>query len=297
MAIRGRMGVGAAALTIAAVVAIPGGVASASPTVLNSGQWADPYGRQPVVADYAVTTTGPYWSVAFTRPGYIQQTNYKLAPSYLLHVLDGTGTPIAASGMLYDGSVNFVAIDGNIRAAQAYTARMNKIQDDAASEQYGLTFINGDTVAPVGTSTIVPPASGQPNNAYVRDVWVPSGQIVSISVGGVGVTCPDAYGTLYLQAYLLGSDPAKPATAVQGLQDAVITKGQTVYQNGANCEVRLTAVTSRAAWYGLVIMDPGYFKNMYVTVAEQPIPIITLKGAHSNKPAPPPAKPTVPVRP
>jgi hypothetical protein len=260
----GRVAVALTAL--AAVVALPG-VATAA-TTLRSGQWVNPYGRQPATSDYTVTTTRPYWSAVVMRPGYIFGDGSTL-PEYQVQLLN-TSRAALASSLLDWYWPNFVAVDGNVRPAQSYVARVVRIQDDDADEQYGLTFVDGGTVSPVGSSTIQRPPSTQPNDAYVRDVWVPANQTVTITVGGAGVKCPDSLGTLYLHAYLLASDPAEPSSPVQGAQSAM-AESSDVFQNGADCAVRVSAVTTRAAWYGLLIFSPG-FAALSVTVTETPRP-------------------------
>jgi hypothetical protein len=277
----GRVAAGVA--TLAAVFAMPG-VATAA-TVLNSGQWVNPYGRQPATSDYTVTTTRPYWSAVVMRPGYIFGDG-NVVPQYQVQLLDGANGPLAASTLDWYWP-NFVAVDGNVRPPQSYTARVTKIQDDDTNEQYGLTFVDGGTVAPIGTSTIQAPPSGQRNDVYLRDVWVPAGQSVTVTVGLTGVTCPDAIGTLYLHAYLLASDPANPSSPVQGAQSA-LAQSAGVFQNGADCAVRINKVTTRAAWYGLLIFAPGA-ATMSVTVSEIPWPPLlpprhtaTATPAHNN---------------
>lgn len=250
---------------LAAVLTMPG-VAAAAVRVLHNGEWATPNWRQPAISDYTVTTTRPYWSAVVMRPGYIFGDG-SVIPQYQMQILASTGAPPTASTLEYYWP-NFVAVDGNVRPAQTYTARVTKIQDDDVSEQYGLTFVDGDTVAPTGTSTIRPPGSGQPNDVYLRDVWVPAHQSVTATVGLVGVSCPDTIGTLYLHAYLLASDPSVPSTAVQGAQ-STLADSANVFQDGADCAVRVNAVAARSAWYGLLIFAPGG-ANLSVNVRENP---------------------------
>jgi hypothetical protein len=281
---RGYGRIAACAATLAAVIAMPG-VATAA-TVLYSGQWVNPYGRQPTITDYTVTTTRPYWSAVVMRPGYYFGSDTDHLPKYQMQMLDSTGAP-PTSSTLDDYLPNFVAVDGNVRPAQSYAARVIKVQDDDASEQYGLTFVDGGVVASIGTSTIQRPTSGQRNDVYLRDVWVPAHQSVTITVGGVGETCPDAIGTLYLHAYLLASDPADPSSTVQGAQSALVQSAG-VFQNGADCAVRITAVTTRAAWYGLLIFSPG-FATLSVIVREIPWPPVQPTRPPSPHSSSPPA--------
>jgi hypothetical protein len=256
--------VAAVAATFVAVLTMPG--VAAAVAVLHNGEWVTPSWRQPASSDYTVTTTRPYWSAVVMRPGYVFG-NGGVIPQYQVQILASAGAPPTASTLEYYWP-NFVAVDGNVRPAQTYTARVTKIQDDDVSEQYGLTFVDGDTVAPIGTSTIRPPGSGQPNDVYLRDVWVPAHQSVTITVGLVGATCPDGIGTLYLHAYLLDSDPSVPSTAVQGAQSA-LADSASVFQDGANCAVRVTAAATRSAWYGLLIFAPGG-ATLSVNVRENP---------------------------
>jgi hypothetical protein len=267
MRLTGRKSALAATLAVAMTLAMPG-VASAA-TTLTSGTWVNRSGRQPATADYRIATTGPYWSVAFVRPGYLLDSPPVL-PAYTEQVLDGTGSALASSQLGTNGMVAFAAIDGNLRTPQNYTVRMKKINDSARDEQYGLVFVNGDQVAARGTSIIHRAAGTEPNNVYVRDIWVEANSVVRVTVAGLGMTCSDTVGTLDLQAYIMR--PPAQGTAPFAVEPAEKASNHSLelVQNGPNCQVDTYSLTSPGAWFGLVIMAPRSYGDLAVTVTEEP---------------------------
>jgi hypothetical protein len=246
----------AAALTLATVFAQPG-VAQAA-TVLSDGQWVNPFGTdQPANTDYSVTTTGPYWSVVFLRNGYIDDEGDVAEPArYSLRALDSTGAQLASSNQGIFPS--FAAIDGNIRSAQTYTARVvrNYPEDNTPiGEQYGLTFQDGKSVLPSGRSYLTVPTGKPDDKVYVRDVYLNANTISTINfTSNQGEFCPrSTKPVVSIQAYLLASDPAKPASAVQDPQSA-LDHSDYLFPSGTACEVQLAATISRSAWYGVVLL-------------------------------------------
>jgi hypothetical protein len=264
---RARLVLVGAALTLLAVFAQPG-IAQAA-TVLADGQWVTPVGAaQPAVTDYSVTTTRPYWSVAFLRYGYTDVWGDPQPPKYYLQALDSAGAVLATSDQ---GTFpSFVAIDGNIRSAQTYTARV--LQHAAGSysgEQYGLTFQDGKSILPLGRSYLAAPTGTQHGNVYVRDVFLNAGTIDTINIAGRNEPCPllspspDPLQAQPFQTYLLASDPAKPASAVVGAASA-LDHSQYYIPNGGSCDIQLSATITRSAWYGVVVFAP--FAQMSVDV-------------------------------
>jgi hypothetical protein len=265
---KARFVLAGAAVTLLTLFAQPG-IASAA-TALGDGQWVTPADDvQPTSTDYSVTTTRPYWSVVFLRNGYPYPTSaYSSQPNrYHLQALDSSGTVLATSD---EGLFpNFVAIDGNIRPAQTYTARVLKQPTGGyPGEQYGLTFLDGKSILPQGRSYLTAPTDTQPDKVYVRDVYLTANMIVTINIAGVNSPCPEPSpvpGPVIkpFQAYLLASDPAKPASAVSGAGSA-LDHSQQYIESGKHCDIQLSAVTSRSAWYGVVVFAP--FAQMSVDV-------------------------------
>ena len=249
----------AAQVTIAVSAAIAAVVlqseAALAATALTSGQWVVPTGVQPATQDYSATATGPYWSAVVFSPGYIQSSDPNTVVDYSMKALDGSGNQLAAT-TYGPYEPDYVAIDGNIRSSQTYTARVIKNQSNYAGEQYRMVFVNGNTVLNQGT-TYIPAATNEPNNAYIRDVYLSAGTSVQITVAGAGVTCPENVGTLYLHAFLLGSNPSVPSTGVQS-RNAALTSSESFYQTSFGCGVTLSYDVSRSAWYGLLIFDPDF---------------------------------------
>lgn len=266
----------AAVLTLLTVFAEPG-IAQAA-TVLADGQWVTPSGdTQPASTDYSVTTTRPYWSVAFLRNGYADPYGSPQPPRYYLQALDSTGAVLATS----DQGIfpNFVAIDGNIRPAQSYTARVLKHPTSGyPGEQYGLTFLDGKSIIPLGRSYLTAPAGGTPagtarGNVYVRDVFLTANTIDTINIAGLNSPCvepspsPGAPLVEPFQTYLLASNPASPASAVSGAVSA-LDHSQHYIESASSCDIQLSAVITRSAWYGVVILAP--FAQMSVDVVSVP---------------------------
>jgi hypothetical protein len=65
------------------------------------------------------------------------------------------------------------------------------------------------------------------------------------------------------RTYLLASDPANPASAVSGAGSALDHSWNYISGRG-NCDVQLSAVITRSAWYGVVVFAP--FAQMSVDV-------------------------------
>lgn len=241
------------AIAISAVLAVvaQSGIASAA-TALTSGEWVVATGAQPNTVDYSATATNPYWSAVVFSPGYIHTSDPNPVVDYTLQALDGSGNQLAAT-TYGPYEPDYVAIDGNIRPPQTYTARVVKNQSNYAGEQYRMVFLNGNTVLPLGTSYISA-ATDQPNNAYIRDVYLTASTSVQIVVAQSGVTCPTTYGTLDLHAFLLASDPSVPSTGVQSRSTA-LASSEDLVQTTDGCAVELHANVYRSAWYGLLIFD------------------------------------------
>ena len=271
---RGRFStvVGVALLVLVALLALVTlpGVASAA-TALADGQWVNPTGSQPSTVDYSVRTTRPYWSVVVLRPGYIQTSDPNVDAEYHLQV------PGGASSANANKIPDWVAIDGNVRSPQDYTARVVRYKNTWLGEQYGITFQDGRSVLPPGRTIVDAPDNGQPNNVYIRDVWLGADTMNTIFVGGYHVTCPEpgsGIGTLYLNAYLLGSDPANPASGVQSRASALVRKEGGLLQNWSSCGYELQYMVSRAGWYGVLVIDRA-FPQVIFDVRSVPIPIIS----------------------
>src|SRR6185369_13946394 len=131
------------------------------------------------------------------RPGYIQTSDPSVDAEYHLQV------PGGASSTNANKIPDWVAIDGNIRSPQDYTARVVRYTNTWLGEQYGITFQDGRSTLPLGQTIVNAPNNGQPNNVYIRDVWLNAGTMNSIFVGGYNVKCPapgSGIGTLYLNA-------------------------------------------------------------------------------------------------
>jgi hypothetical protein len=255
-----------------AVTALPGTavaapVAASAASMITSGSWINPVGLQPWVTDYTVTTTRPYWSVILQRPGYVNASEPSQIPSYTLRALNGN--QILGASNYTDFRPNFVAIDGNIRTAQSYTARIVKISDNNFSEQYGLTFVDGGSILQAGHSAIPDVANGEPNNVVIRDVYLPAGVTVDVTIAESNVTCPQAYGTLALQAYWLVSDPTRPGSAILP-RSATLPSAAQLFQRGPDCAVEFSTSIGRPAWYGLLIFK-GNHTPLQLDVTTAPI--------------------------
>src|SRR5262249_17339723 len=131
-----------------------------------------------------------------------------------------------------------------------------KNQSNYSGQQYRMVYLDGRQILSPGT-TYIPAATNQPNNVYIRDVWLNAGTGNAFFVGGSGVTCPDNIGTLYLHAFLLGSDPGNPASGVQS-RSAALASSESVTQTPLGCGVYLHLNVFRSAWYGLLVFDPDY---------------------------------------
>jgi hypothetical protein len=275
---RARFVLAAAAVALLAVFAEPG-VAQAA-TVLGDGQWITPNGDvQPTSTDYSVTTTRPYWSVAFLRNGYVYPGDDRISqkPRYYLQALNSTGTVLATSDQGF--FPNFVAIDGNIRPAQTYTARVLKHATAGYSgEQYGLTFEDGNSIIPQGRSYLTAPTGTEPDKVYVRDIFLNANTIDTINIAAQNSPCPEPSPAPNVptvepfQTYLLASDPANPASAVSSASSA-LDHSQQYIESAASCDLQLSAVITRSAWYGVVVFAP--FAQMSVDVYSVPSNVIS----------------------
>src|SRR5437773_4212940 len=203
---RRRFGFGgkaaAAAVGIVTLLALPG-VAHAAPG-LDSGRWVVPVGVQPDTVDYSTTTTHAYWSVVMLSP------QYRSTPSvvdYNLAVSDSSGNVLAES-TLGDFGKDYVAIDSNHRTQQTYGIQVNKVASNGTEDQYGLMFVDGNTILNRG-ETIVPARNGGgPGDRWPRaqtfvfDVLLFAGQTATFLVGEHNEKCNivGCIGTLYLDA-------------------------------------------------------------------------------------------------
>ncbi len=233
-------------------------------TPLGNGQWVVATGAQPTAADYSAMTTSPYWSAVMFSPGYLQTNNPNPIVDYKMQMFDSSGNQLAQTASTYpSGEPDYIAIDGNIRSPQTYTARVIQNQSNDPGEQYRMVFLNGNTILYPGT-TYISAATSQPNNAYIRDVYLNAGTSVEFFVGGSGVICPSNVGTLYLHAFLLGSDPTNPSTGVQSRSSA-LASSESITQTPSGCGVTLHYNVFRSAWYGLLIFDPD-FSQVVITM-------------------------------
>lgn len=218
---------GAAAIALG-LVATLSSVASAAPDLPDS-QWVSGTGS----TTYTATTTAPYWSAVLAGPGN-----------------NADGLSVAGTGTTFGFDPDYVAIDGNVRAAQHYTVSVSTLNP------YRLEFLNGHTILNAGLTTLTPPTTDI-DNGYIRDMYLYAGNRVQIVVGESGVTCAGPFGTFYTQAYLLGDDPATPATAVQN-QASALAHAQSPWQTPEGCGVTLTySSVPRSGWYGLLIFGYG----------------------------------------
>ncbi|MDQ1646133.1 MAG: hypothetical protein QOJ50_2317 [Cryptosporangiaceae bacterium] len=255
-----------ASAALGGVLALGLGVPAAAAPALAPAAWIVANGTQPALTDYTATPSGPFWSAVVLDPGYQSGDDADPDQDYDLWAYDSAGKGLASS-RLGIGEIDYVAIDSNTRTVEPYRVQVQKFHATSTHEQYRLVFASGTlTVGPGRTALAVPPGP-QPNNAYVRDIYLRAGSTATVFAAGDNVTCPTSVGTLFLHAFLLGTDPANPATAVQGRPGA-LARSFSLQQHGTACGVTLTYTAKTAGWYGLLIVDPGFtspFTDITVT--------------------------------
>src|SRR5947207_1491939 len=146
---------------IAAVAALPG-VAQAA-IALGQDTVITATGSQPATQDYSFATTRSYWSAVLLNSALFGQ-------DYDLSVYSG-GTYLA--GSFYDlNSLDFVAVNSNLRAPQTYTARVSKFSGTSTGSQYIIEYHEGSTTFGAGRTTLL---ASSARHAFIGDLWINAG--------------------------------------------------------------------------------------------------------------------------
>ena len=231
--------------------------AAAAAPALVSGEWIVASYPQPVNADYVAQQVSPYWSAVVLQPGYQQGSGADINQNYDLFASDATGNQLLASSTQTPAELDYIAVDSNSPEARTpHTMRVHRAQGTGTSEQYRLTYAATTAVLVAGRTKLVPPPGAQPNNAYIRDIYVQPNATVTVFAGGEGQKCPSNVGTLYLHAFLLGSTAAG-RSVVQSRADA-LAESFSLQQRGADCGVTVSYKAPKGGWYGLLIVDPAF---------------------------------------
>jgi hypothetical protein len=250
----------AAGIAVTTLLSLPG-LAAATPLPPYPGR--SPSGALPVINgdvavgdpingphDWAFTTQRPYWTLVTTHQG--PTWDFDLA--VYQKAGENAGTRLASSA-LPQGLDDFVAIDSNIRSPQSYVARVSKYTGNPTPNdwEYTLRLNQGDTVLGRGRTELDTRFN---HFSYVRDVWIAAHQTATLTISPNSGVCfpsspsrPESF-----EAFLMASDPANPASAVQRRTEAAASTRLNITGTIHDCAMTLTYTAPRSAFYGLVLV-------------------------------------------
>jgi hypothetical protein len=165
--------------------------------------------------------------------------------------VSASGTTLGSSSLRFP-SLDFVAIDSNLRAPQGYLARVRKRTGSSSGTQYTIEYREGSSTFGAGR-TVLP--ADDAHHAFVGDIFVFAGQTVSLSVAKDISFCPNGIGPNYFHVFLMGSNPGAP---VQGRSSRVAESGQFPMGQNGPCPLTLSYTATRSGYYGLVIYQDRF---------------------------------------
>ena len=189
----------------------------------------------PLPHNYRYASNVNYWSVAAVRPQ--SGVNVDLA----LYDDANLTTKLATSNS-DDSRLDFVAVDSNYRAVgDAYYPQTNLVKTVGSASGYGIELAQGANQLQSGFQ----PVTMQPTDVVaVRDVYLTAGTPTRITVTPANPNQDAA-------VFLMGDDPADPATWVRGRGSAVASANAT----DAGEAESMTYNPPRTGWYGFVLLN------------------------------------------
>lgn len=191
--------------------------------------------------NFGYNTSTIYWSVVGLRP--------PAGTDYDLQLWDNRAQTTFLTSSAWGGStVDFVAVDSNLRALGDYYPRVNLW---SGTGSYQVELAQGAVTLGFGSTTVF---MGSSSVVLVRDVFLSAGVPVTLSVAPTN-------GGQNPELFLLGSDPANAASWVQNRSSAVASSTF----NGAGVTETLVHTPVRSGWYGVVVTNTAGSGNYTLT--------------------------------
>ncbi|MEN3358235.1 MAG: hypothetical protein V7637_2217 [Mycobacteriales bacterium] len=182
--------------------------------------------------NYSYNSTSNYWSVVGLRP--------PAGSDYDLQVWDDRAQTVFLGSSAFGGStVDFVAVDSNLRALGDYYPRVQFFAGPGG--QYQVELAQGTSILNGGSLAV---SMGSGNVVNVQDTFLTAGVPATFSA-------TPSNGGQNPELFLMADDPANPASFVQGRPSAaaVSTGG------GAGAAEHVTYTPTRTGWFGLVLVN------------------------------------------